>query len=301
MVQLLKLIPQSHRFFHRLLSSIVCILFLVNCAPGVYPAGDFYAIVISDTHVNNDEAKINRLNWLIEEINFKKIPDVELVFVTGDVVSSVFRNYPDTTDNRLRRAVSAFSKLNIPYFLAMGNHDYKIRSNRDSDVYFPEAELRQMEKIWKKYTGMDSYYSYQHKGWKFIVLNSMYDRNQNRPFGDRQLEWLKTELRDDLPTLLFFHHPLETDHLRIWCKPGDLITERIEPQLFASIETYKKHIKGIFVGHGHKWIHDTLFESIRVYESESFGDESEPVAYVVGFNQKNLNIEVARDVLPAYE
>jgi len=292
---------KMQRFFFNYLATALCVLLLFSCAKSIHPKGDFFALVISDTHVSNDESKIYRLNWLIEKINTRKIPAVDLVFITGDVVSSVYSEYPDTADNRLQKAVITLSKLNVPFLMAMGNHDYKISRNRDSDVYFPRDELRQMEKIWKKYTGFDPYYSYLHKGWKFIILNSMYARDEHRAFGAGQLEWLQKQLKEPLPTVLFLHHPLETDNLRIWCKPNDLITERIEPEFYRLLEIHSPMIKGVFVGHGHRWINDTLFDSIKVFESESFGDESEPVAYVVGFDRSRLNIEVAHDVLPIYE
>jgi len=39
-----------------------------------------------------------------------------------------------------------------------------------------------------------------------------------------------------------------------------------------SLSRYKDVIKGIFVGHGHMWVYDKLFDSIDVYETDSFGD-----------------------------
>jgi hypothetical protein len=83
---------------------------------------------------------------------------------------------------------------------------------------------------------------------------------------------LKDELSGGGPAFLFFHHPIKTDHFRIWCKPGDLITEKREPEFFSILRKYRNQIKGIFVGHGHMWNHDVLYDSIKVYETNTFGE-----------------------------
>ena len=105
-----------------------------------YPPGDFHVLIISDTHISNDEAKIDRLNTLIDKVNTGKIPGIAFVVNTGDVVSSVYRTYdaqnPDEAENRLKKAVREFEGFSIPYYFVMGNHDYKIDSDRDSDAPF---------------------------------------------------------------------------------------------------------------------------------------------------------------------
>jgi hypothetical protein len=273
---------------------LYCVAFLTfSCASTEYPSGDFYAVVISDTHVSNDESKIKRLNQLCNWINTDK-----LLFITGDVVSSVFSEYPDTSNNRLKKAIETFSTFEVPFFPVMGNHDYKIGRNRDSDVYFPGEELRDMEQIWKKYTGFDPYYAYEHKGWHFLILNTMRGRDMHRAFDEPQLNWLEDELSNSQKAVLFFHHPVETDHFRFWCKSKDLIDEELEPRFYRLLQKHRRTVKGIFVGHGHSWIHDTLFETIQVYETESFGDASDPVYYVVGFNQATQTLVAVQNAVP---
>lgn len=274
------------------------LLLAIGCADK-YPSGDFRAVVISDTHISSDELKVQRLNGLIQKINDRQLPGVEMLIVTGDVVSAVYGSYvsdnPDTSDNRLARAVDIFNHLNVPFYLVMGNHDYKIGRDRDSDTYFPESEILQMEEIWKRYTGLNPYYVFTHRCWKFVILNSMRGRYLNSYFDDMQLDWLKAQLSGVQPVVLFVHHPLETDHFRIWCKPKDLINTDKEPRFFEIVRGYKQNIKGIFVGHGHRWISDTLFETIPVFETGSFGDANEPVYYIVGFQTGIKNIQVARN------
>ena len=267
-----------------------------------YPKGDFYAVIVSDTHVSQDESKIERLNKLSGMINTDVLPKVEFVVNTGDVVSRVYGDYrhtdPDSNDNRLRRAVVAFSKFEVPSYFVMGNHDYKIGPDRDSDTYFPEDEIKIMEGIWKRETGFQPYYSFDHMGWRFIILNSMRGRYLERHFDDQQLHWLKATLSGNRPTILFFHHPMETDNFTFWAHPKDMITEDNEPEFYNLLNEQKNNIKGIFVGHGHRWIDDILFDEIPVYETNSFGDEEELMYYVVGFDTLTQTISVAKNVVP---
>jgi len=267
-----------------------------------YPQGDFYAVIVSDTHISRDESKIERLNKLSEMINKGVLPNVEFVVNTGDVVSRVYGDYrdgdPDSSDNRLRRAVGSFSLLRVPWYFAMGNHDYKIGPDRDSDTYFPQDEIEMMEVLWKRETGFQPYYSFDHKGWRYIVLNSMRGRYLHRHFDDDQMNWLNSQVSDEKPVILFFHHPMETDNFNFWAHPKDLITEENEPQFYKILNKYKINIKGIFVGHGHRWVEDTLFDSIKVYETNSFGDEDELMYYVVGFDSLTSAISVAKNIVP---
>ncbi len=296
----------TQRFFARILRIVmtpaVYLFLIAGCeSQNEYPTGDFYAVIVSDTHVSRDESKIERLDKLSNMINSDVLPNVEFVVNTGDVVSRVYGNYrpdtPDSSDNRLRRAVETFNRLQVPWYFTMGNHDYKIGPDRDSDTYFPKEEIEMMESIWKRETGFAPYYSFDHKGWQFIVLNSMRGRYLHRQFDDQQMEWLENKLEVKRPTLLFLHHPIETDNLTFWAHPKDLITEETEPQFYQIIKKHKDRIKGIFVGHGHRWVEDKLFDKIKVYETNSFADEDELMYYVVGFDTLKETISVGKNVV----
>jgi len=301
------LVPRLYLGTHiaiRIYLLISVVFALLSCSTiQRYPNGDFYAVIVSDTHVSRDESKIERLNKLSGMIHKGILPKVQFVVNTGDVVSRVYGDYresdPDSSDNRLRRAVTAFNQIQVPWYFAMGNHDYKIGPDRDSDTYFPQQEIEMIEVIWKRETGFKPYYSFDHKGWRFVVLNSMRGRYLYRNFDDEQMAWLENELQENKTVVLFFHHPIETDNFRIWCYPRDLITEEIEPEFYRLMNRYKHIIKGIFVGHGHRWVEDTLFDVIKVYETNSFGDEDELMYYVVGFDTSDQTISVGENVVPA--
>jgi len=279
----------------RYLLVLLILLGFLSCrkSPSELP-GDFYAMILSDTHISSDKYKDGRLGELVARLNRGDYPGVEFLLINGDCVSRVYKDYtmdnPDTSENRVLKLTGILQGLTIPYYLVMGNHDYKIGPEKDSDAYFSEDEILGMEALWKKWTGFAPYYTFDHHGWRFAVLNSMRGRSQRKHFDEKQLDWLESILEDSMPTVLFSHFPLKTDHLRIWCKKKDLITPDRESRFYSILEAYRENVKGIFVGHGHMWIHDTLFKTIHIYEVESFGDSEKLPFYFAGFKDHELYV-----------
>lgn len=279
---------------------IFSFLFLAGCftISNIYPPGDFKIVVLSDIHITNSESKDKRLSDFIKDINNNKYPGVELLITCGDNVSSIYDSYtPDSSYkgfNRLERFMQIIKQSKIPFYLTIGNHEYKIEKARDSDAPYAKDELLKMEQLWQKITGFKPYYSIVYKDWKLIFLNSMGARDKEHYFDKEQLNWLDAELDSPLPVLLFFHHPLKTDNFRIWDSPLHISGEAQEPRFYEIINSHKDNIKGIFVGHGHLWGHDTLFEKIKVYETASFGDDESNPHIIIGIDSKAQKISVAR-------
>jgi len=61
-----------------------------------------------------------------------------------------------------------------------------------------------------------SYYSFEHKGWKFMILNSVEDTRKNSYIGwidSTQMDWIKTELAQtdkEMPIVISTHIPFIT-------------------------------------------------------------------------------------------
>ncbi|MDZ7332777.1 MAG: metallophosphoesterase [candidate division KSB1 bacterium] len=284
----------------RIIALIVLILFCANFK-GYRENNffaDFQAIIISDTHISNDESKDKRLAQLIDRINNDEFHSVALLFITGDLVACVYGNkepgVPDESNNRIKKLQMILGELKIPYYLILGNHDYRFNRSSNSDRSFSLQEIERMEAIWKRDSGIEPYGAVEYQGWKFICLNSMRGRYLNRHFDGEQLDWLEAQLMDELPTILLFHHPLKTDHRRIWCKSKDLITPENEPRFFSLLENHKFQIKAIFVGHGHRWVMDTLFGKIKVFETDSFGESKGLLFYLVELDHRSFNLRTTK-------
>ena len=257
-------------------------------------AADSWFLVVSDVHTSNDMDKMERMENLVSEINGGRYSHVEFLVITGDCVSSFLENrdrdHNDPGNNRVLRLLRVLEPLEKPNYLVMGNHEYKIDRNKDSDDPFTEDEIDTIEVMWKRYTGLEPYYTFRAGGMKYLVLNSMRGRPDERHFDDAQNGWLRQELSAGESVILFFHHPVKTDHPRLWAKKKDMITEESDPDFMELIGEHRADIRGIFVGHGHFWVKDRLFKEIPVFETSSFGDNPEVVGYLVGLDSKEKRI-----------
>ncbi len=97
----------------------------------------------------------------------------------------------------------------MPVYNTMGNHDYFGLYSED------EAILNHADygKISFERKFGNSYYSFEHKGWKFMILNSVAENEQKKYHGlidADQVEWIKNELNKtdaEMPIVLSTHFP----------------------------------------------------------------------------------------------
>lgn len=276
---------------------VISILLFISCTARLDKSfkSDFSIMVLSDIHISNDKSKDERLVNLVNAINQSKFEKLDFVVATGDNVSSFYnnRNKGDSLDNnRVAKLYDIMNDIEIPFYLALGNHDYKIDRDKDSDAPFTFQEIDTMEVLWNKFGHIEPYYSVKHKGWNFILLNSMRGRYLKRFFDNDQINFLRDQLAERKPSLIFFHHPIKSDNVPDLKKPKDLITAKSEPELFKILNENKTIIKGIFEGHVHQWFVDKLFGTIPVYMTDSFGDnEKSPYQLIkIDTTLKTINV-----------
>lgn len=280
----------------RILISILCVSFILPFVSAVnrVALADQWFLVISDVHISSDSSKLEKLTGLVSEINYGRYNAIDFLVITGDCVSSFHenreKNLDDISNNRVMKLMQVLEPLQIPVYLVMGNHEYKIDRNRDSDGPFSHAEIYSIESMWTGLTKQEPYYSFRKKGMKYLVMNSMRGRPDEKHFDNEQLEWFRSELSGGEPVILFFHHPVKTDHIRIWAKREDMVTEKMDTRFMELLRLHREQIRGMFVGHGHMWVKDKLYGEIPVFETASFGEDPENIGYLVGIDSDGQRI-----------
>ena len=256
----------------------------------------FTFLVVTDTHVRipgnpDDTGYDNQKNLennqaLVTLVN-NELAHAKFLAISGDLVGALFssnvNDYFEGADTPSHRFKSIMDGLSIPWQAVLGNHDYEENYTTEGISAEDPAD---MEAIWTRVLGMPPYYSIVYRGFRFLFLNSVRGERYwdvcllgqeetgcTGSFGDEQNQWIAAQLENPEPVVMFFHHPLHTDSwYTLWSAAGSSFQVAEEDAFYALAEAHAQKIKAIFVGHGHMWANDTLFDTIQVFETCSIGD-----------------------------
>lgn len=226
-------------------------------------ASTFRFAVITDTHVIDEwyegpegneldtesmQYTNERMDAVIERINNLENP-VDLVLHVGDLVHTLDTpNGPDLDFQYANRtsvdmAAEKLARLRVPHRVCWGNHDYEFRDIDREDTHDLFAE--------KVGDVMTPYGVLEHRGWKFITLNSYLGETHanrqsqmNGSLGEEQLLWLEAQLHERKPTMIFLHQMLQ-------------IMEQQEVSdfgLHGLLRQYEDTIPWVIAGHTHRWL-----------------------------------------------
>jgi predicted MPP superfamily phosphohydrolase len=187
----------------------------------------------------------------------------DFVLMGGDNVFDVMRGQAHA-DTLFELYTDAKKKFAMPVYDVIGNHDlFGIYPGSNISTDNPDYKYGMFE----RYLG-ESNYSYDHKGWHFIVLNSLdaEDGRYIRTVHEKQMEWLE-DLVDSLdrekPIVLSLHIPLVSVRNQIY--PND----RDNPEPYPSLnnrnellDLFKNHnLKLVLQGHVH-WVEEVYVQDM---------------------------------------
>jgi len=184
-------------------------LFLVtSCKPGT-EGESFKFAFMTDVHLTYDRNAVPGFNQAIQSVNDLK-PD--FVIMGGDLIMDALGQRYSLADSLYNLYNETVKNFTMPVFNTMGNHEiYGIAIKGTKDSLNPEYG----EKMFEKRIG-DSYKSFMHKGWKFMILNSIEDTGKDRYVGkidDAQIDWIRKELSStdkQMPIVISTHIPFIT-------------------------------------------------------------------------------------------
>ena len=185
----------------RKILSIFISLFISFCFFSVKAnAENIKFVQVTDSHLSVDsEYSQNVLESAVEDIN--KLQDVSFVVFTGDNI-----NYP--TPENLRKFVDIVSKLKVPYYVVLGNHDV-YKSKDMSKVRYYEI-LRERHIF---YPQRHPNYEFKKNGFVFIIVDGAKEVIPGAVGYYRKdtLEWLDAELtkNEQNSVVILQHFPVE--------------------------------------------------------------------------------------------
>lgn len=197
--------------------------------------------VISDLHYADNEPynnnnryyreSLTKLQKCISVLNSKNI---DFLIQLGDFKDQDNENPNEKKTLEYLRSINhEFNKFKGPKFHALGNHDHDSISKS------------QFLNIVSNYgqTKTRSYYSFDMKGFHFVVLDGNYNNINGDEYDhgnfdwrvafipNKQIEWLKTDLqKTKFPTIIFVHHRLDKNaHNSNYCiQNSDKVKEILE-------------------------------------------------------------------------
>ena len=129
----------------------------------------------------------------------------EFLLTGGDLVSRA--------DSMFKLYVETCKRIKIPIYNTIGNHDCLSLTQYST---IKNAEIQDRKKMYKQYLG-DTYYSFNYKGWHFMVLDALSTIKDSlgnlievSHIDSVQIEWINSELAsiDTLtPIVLSTHIP----------------------------------------------------------------------------------------------
>ena len=213
---------------------------------------------ISDIHLQPENNAVRGFLQAIDSLNDLK---PEFVITGGDMIMDALGQRHSKADSLYDLYQETVKALKMPVYSTMGNHEiYGIYSRSGADKNDPDYGEKMFENKFGK-----SYYSFEHKGWKFMILNSIEDTGKDGYVGlidAKQTEWIKEEIQKtdpSTPIVLSTHIPFIT-----------VETQKYEGTTIAndsSLVIYNgKEILDLFRGHnlklvlqGHLHIYEDIF------------------------------------------
>ena len=167
----------------------------------------FEFVFMTDIHLKPEMNAPKGFQMAIDKVN-ELNPD--FVLTGGDLVYDAMRGNQLHCDTLFSLYKEMSRGFNMPVHNCLGNHDlFAIYAESPESREHPDFKYGMYERYFGK-----TYYSFDHKGWHFIVLNSL-DVTDNKRyrgvFGDEELEWLKQDLAKvdpSTPIVITTHIPM---------------------------------------------------------------------------------------------
>lgn len=218
------------------------------------PAGSFDFVFFTDTHIQPELDAAHGCAMAFAKIGAIK-PDFAIC--GGDLVYDVLAAGRPRADVLFDLYQRTEESLKVPLYHTIGNHDlFGILTKSGVAPSDPGYG----KKMYEDRIGARTYYSFDHKGYHFIVLDSIWptpDRFWEGRIDDVQLHWLRDDLSRTAPrapVIVITHVPLITGYLAYGPEPDgtpryDTVSVANSSDVVALFEG--RNILAVLQGHLH--------------------------------------------------
>jgi Icc protein len=219
---------------------------------------DFSFVFLTDIHLRPDSVASTAFDKVVKKVK-KLNPD--FVLSGGDQVYDVMRGNKAKSDTLFQFYAEQSKRFGKPVYNTVGNHElFAIYDVSPEDSTHPDYK----DGMFKRYFG-DPYYAFEHKGWKFIVLNVL-DVEDYKYIGNvdqQQLEWLRgilSQTPKNMPIIVTVHIPLVSAFTDIYPPKEGFPTGPSVRNRTEVLSAFNEHnLKFVLQGHLH-WFEDLNIE-----------------------------------------
>jgi 3',5'-cyclic AMP phosphodiesterase CpdA len=188
----------------------IMLLSLSSCGIKSNKTSDGFSFVfMTDIHIQPELNAPQGFKQAMDSINAIN-PD--LVITGGDLIMDALGQSYGRADSLYNLYEEMIKNLKMPVYNSMGNHEiYGIYKESGADKLNPEYG----EKMFEKRLG-ESYYTFDHKSWKFMIINSIEDTKRSSYIGwidSTQMVWISQVLaqtKKETPIIIITHIPFIT-------------------------------------------------------------------------------------------
>ncbi len=185
---------------------LLVFLFLLACGE---QADSFRFIFMTDIHLQPERAAPDGFKKAITRVN-KLAPD--FVITGGDLIMDALGQAYGRADSLYALYDSLCANFDMPVYNTLGNHEvFGLYTDSGINPDHPEYGKRMYKNRGQR---SQTYYSFDHKGWHFIVLDAIGFSPERRYYGyvdSTQIVWLQRDLQSlppDKPIVVALHIPL---------------------------------------------------------------------------------------------
>jgi 3',5'-cyclic AMP phosphodiesterase CpdA len=229
------------------------IIVFTGCKREPEPVYDEFTFAfLTDIHVQYELRADEGFRKVIDTLN-RINPD--FILTGGDLVMDVLDQTYGRSDSLYDLYMEMSGEFNMPVYNTIGNHEIYGWHRQEEGIQDHEEFGK---KMFEKRIGQ-RYYTFDHKGWHFIVLDAMAMGDDGHYIGkidDKQVEWLKQDLRNldkKTPIAVSVHMPFITSLTQLTKgslasnSPGTVITNARDVLLLF----YEYNLKIVLQGHLH--------------------------------------------------
>lgn len=219
--------------------------------------GSFSFAFLTDMHVQPERGAADGLRQCLSHVEkLQRRPD--LILTGGDLIMDALDVGLDRAQLEWNLFDECIKPCSIPMHHTLGNHDV---CGWSSKAQVPPTDPDYGKKVFAERYGQGrTYRSFDHKGWHFILLDSVSQNPETRDYfgriDDAQMEWLKNDLAAVGPTrpvILVTHIPFFSvwhQYLRGGAEPAG--PKGIVQNANEVVKLLAKHnVPLVLSGHGH--------------------------------------------------